>query len=136
MRADNSSHIIDAARQRSEYTRSKAIQALKSLEAAAEPVTFQSVAELAGVSRSWLYAQADLREQIQRLRETQRRTPDSPRIPTRQRSTDASLLRRLESANARIKQLSEDNKTLRERLARTLGEQRATTRQRTGRKRP
>ena len=124
MRADNSQHIIEAARRRSEYTRSKAIQALRSLDAAGKPVTFETVAKQAGVSRSWLYAQSDLRAEVERLRATHRRAPASP-IPAQQRTSDASLLRRLEAANTRIRRLTEENKQLREQLARSLGEQRA-----------
>jgi hypothetical protein len=126
MRADNSRHIVDAARRRSEYTRAKAVQALRSLDAAGEPVTFEHVAKRAAVSRSWLYAQPDLRAEIERLRAVQGRDPASP-IPARQRTSDASLLRRLEAANARIRRLTEENQQLREQLARALGEQRAAT---------
>ena len=126
MRADNSQHIVDAARRRSEYTRAKAIQALRALDAAGEPVTFETVAKRAGVSRSWLYAQPDLRAEIEHLRAAHRRAPASP-VPARQRTSDASLLRRLEAANARIRRLTEENRQLREQLARALGEQRAAT---------
>jgi hypothetical protein len=126
MRADNSHHIIDAARRRSEYTRAKAIRALRTLDNSGQPVTFEAVAAQAGVSRSWLYAQHDLRAEIERLRDTGRRAPTSP-VPARQRSSDASLLRRLEAANDRIRRLTEENNTLRERLALALGEQRATS---------
>jgi hypothetical protein len=126
MRADNSQHIVDAARRRSEYTRAKAVQALRALDLAGEPVTFETVAKRAAVSRSWLYAQPDLREEIERLRAAHRRDPGSP-VPARQRTSDASLLRRLEAANARIRRLTEENQQLREQLARALGEQRAAT---------
>ena len=68
MRADNTRHIIAAARQRRELTRAKAIQALRALDAKGAPVTFEAVAAAAGVSRSWLYAQPDIRAEIERLR--------------------------------------------------------------------
>ncbi|MCW2902087.1 MAG: transposase [Streptosporangiaceae bacterium] len=121
MRADNSQHIVEAARRRSEYTRSKAVQALRALDAAGEPVTFETVAKRARVSRSWLYAQPDLRTEIEHLRAAHRRAPASP-VPARQRTSDASLLRRLEAANTRIRRLTEENQQLREQLAGTLGE--------------
>ncbi|WP_371665054.1 DUF6262 family protein [Streptomyces sp. NBC_01241] len=113
MRADNSQHIVDAARRRSEYTRAKAVQALRSLDLAGEPVTFETVAKRAALSRSWLYAQPDLREEIERLRAAHRRDLSSP-VPGRQRTSDASLRRRLEAANARIRRLTEENQQLRE----------------------
>jgi hypothetical protein len=124
MRADNTHHIIAAARQRHELTRAKAIQALRSLDADGSPVTFEAVAQAAGVSRSWLYAQPDLRAEIDRLRAARRRAPASP-VPARQRASDASLLRRLETAQQRIQQLTEENQRLRAHLAQALGQQRS-----------
>jgi len=125
MRPDNTSHIIAAAHQRHEHTRSKAIKALRELDQAGTPITFNTVARTADVSRSWLYAQPDIRAEIQRLRDTTRRAPTPP-IPADQRSSDASLLRRLAEANQRNRQLAEENKRLRRQLAHALGDQRAT----------
>jgi hypothetical protein len=134
MRADNTRHIIVAARQRHELTRAKAIQALKTLDAEGRPVTFQAVAHAAAVSRSWLYAQSDVRAEIERLRAAHRRTPATP-VPARQRSSDTSLLRRLEAAHQRNQKLAEENRKLRDQLARALGQQRTTSPTRTARKR-
>ena len=125
MRADNTRHIIAAARQRRELTRAKAVQALRVLDADGSPVTFEAVAAAAGVSRSWLYAQPDIRAEIERLRAVSGRAPATP-LPARQRSSDASLLRRLEAASERIRRLAEENRLLRARLAQALGERRAT----------
>ena len=126
MRADNTRHVVEAARRRSQLTRSKAVQALRAMDAAGEPITFEAVAQRAQVSKSWLYAQPDLRAEIENLRATHRQAPDS-RIPARQRSSDASLRQRLEAANTRLRQLAEENRTLREQLARALGEQRSAS---------
>lgn len=126
MQADNSRHIVASAHRRAQITRSKAVQALRAMDAAGDPITFQTVARRAQVSRSWLYAQPDLRAEIERLRTMHRRDPDS-QIPTRQRSSDASLRQRLEAANTRLRQLADENRTLREQLARALGEQRSAT---------
>jgi Family of unknown function (DUF6262) len=127
MRADNSRHIIAAARRRAEHARQRATAALRRMDATGQPVTFDAVATNAGVSRSWLYTQADLRTQIERVRQRQRETPSSPPIPSRQRASGASLLRRLEAAAARIRHLESDNQQLRDALARALGEQRAAS---------
>jgi small-conductance mechanosensitive channel len=124
MQADNSRHIIIAAAQRrSQYTRARAVQALRELDAAGKPVTFDTVAKRAAVSRSWLYTQPDLRDEIERLRALHRRAPDSA-VLARQRASDASLRQRLEAANQRIRQLTEENQRLRDQLARALGAQR------------
>lgn len=123
MRADNSRHIIAAARQRRELTRAKAIRALRTLDASGAPVTFETVARAAEVSRSWLYAQPDIRAEIERLRAVHHRAPTTP-LPARQRASEASLLRRLEAASQRNKHLAAENRLLREQLALALGEAR------------
>src|SRR5436305_13940588 len=100
MHADNTAHLIIAASRRHELTRSKAIRALRGLDAAGAAVTFEIVAQTAEVSRSWLYTQPDIRAEIERLRGLGSRAPATS-VPGRQRSSDASLLRRLEAATAR-----------------------------------
>lgn len=124
MRADNTAALIAAAQQRRELTRAKAIQALRELDHAGAPVTFQAVATASAVSRSWLYSQPDIRAEIQRLRDATRRAPTPP-IPTSQRASHQSLLQRLEHANQRNRRLAEDNARLRRQLAHALGDQRA-----------
>jgi len=124
MRIDNSAHLITAARRRHEFTRSKTIQALRELDNAGDAVTFQTVANSAEVSRSWLYTQPDIRAEIERLRDLHRRAPRTA-VPADQRATEQSLLRRLETANARNRKLDQDNQRLRRQLAHALGQLRA-----------
>ena len=125
MRADNSRHVIAAAHRRAEQTRQRAIAALRRMDATGQRITFDAVSRAAGVSRSWLYAQDDLRAEIQRLRQRHPATPPPQTPPLRQRASDTSLLRRLEAATARIHHLEADNQQLRDALARALGERRA-----------
>ena len=61
MRADNSIHLITAAKQRHEYARAKALAAMHELDRAGVVLTFESVARHAGVSRSWIYTQTDIK---------------------------------------------------------------------------
>ena len=68
MRADNSHHIVAAARRRATATRRRAIAALRRMDNAGQPISFDALAREAKVSRSWLYAQPDLRAEIDRLR--------------------------------------------------------------------
>jgi hypothetical protein len=116
-----------AAQWRRERTRAEAIDALRQLDQAGDPITFEAVARTAGVSRSWLYAQSDLREEIQRLREATRRSA-RPSLPARQRASDASLLARLRVALEKNRILTEENQRLRRQLARALGDERALAR--------
>jgi Family of unknown function (DUF6262) len=126
VRANNSHHLRAAARRRALETRDRAVRTLRRLDATGRPVTIETVAREAGVSRSWLYGQADLRAEIERLRSHSRPNGSAPPVPARQRASNASLRRRLEAVNAEIRRLREENRELRERLAWTLGELRAT----------
>jgi uncharacterized protein DUF6262 len=118
--------LSQAAARRHELTRSKAIQALRELDRDGTPVTFAGVAQAAGVSRSWLYTQPDISDQIRRLREKTDGAGSAGAIPAGQRATDASLRARLTAALDRSQQLADDNARLRRQLARALGDQRSS----------
>jgi len=118
--------LAAAAARRHELTRAKAIQALRELDRAGTPVTFASIATAAGISRSWLYTQPDISDQIRRLRKNPDGAGSAGAIPAGQRATDASLRARLTAAVGRNKQLAHENARLRRQLARALGDQRST----------
>ena len=117
--------LSEAAARRHELTRARAVQALRELDRAGTPVTFAGVGRAAGVSRSWLYTQTDISNQIRRLRRKTDGAGSAGAIPVGQRSTDASLRARLTTALDRNKQLADENARLRRQLARALGDQRS-----------
>lgn len=119
----NISAIVTDARRRRELTRAKAIRALRELDHTGVPITFEIVARTAGVSRSWLYAQADIRTEVQRLRAATHRDPSVP-IPANQRASEISTQARLNAALQRNRTLADDNQRLRRQLAQALGERR------------
>ncbi|MEV6059918.1 DUF6262 family protein [Nocardia asteroides] len=123
MRADNSSHLTTAARRRHEHTRAKAIAALHDLDRIGAVITFATLADHAGVSRSWLYKQTDIKDEIRRLRARDHR--ERPQAPTRPGASEESWQRRLELAHHRIKELTEEIKALRTQLALTHGHRRS-----------
>lgn len=125
MRADNSHHVIAAAHRRAKQTRQRALTALRRMNTTGQRITFDSVAREARVSRSWLYAEEDLRAEIERLRRPRSTAASTPTPPLQQRASEPSLLRRLEAATTRIRTLEADNQQLRDALARALGEHRA-----------
>ncbi|WP_246144775.1 DUF6262 family protein [Actinacidiphila oryziradicis] len=90
---------------------------------AGEPVTAALVAQRAGVSRSWIYSQPELRDQIQQLRSL-RADADTVRN-TVTRASDDSLRQRLVLAHERISRLREENQQLRDALAHAHGQLRA-----------
>lgn len=121
MRADNSQHLLAAAQQRAAQARERAERALEEFHRDGRPASVAGLARAAGVSRSWIYTQPDLLQQLQRHNQTARK----PRIGPAQRASDASLHRRLELAHQRIRQLADDNQRLRDQLARAHGALRA-----------
>jgi hypothetical protein len=121
---DHHAPLAIAAARRHELTRARAIQALRELDRAGAPVTFAAVATAAGISRSWLYTQPGIRDQIQRLRDTTAKTSTAA-VPASQRATDASLRSQLAAALERNRALAGENTRLRRQLARALGDQRS-----------
>jgi len=125
MPPDTPAQLAAAAARRHELTRARAIQALRELDRTGTPVTFTAIATAAGISRSWLYTQPDIRGQIEQLRQATQNQP-GPAIPAAQRATDASLRARLTTALERNRALADENARLRRQLAHALGGQRAT----------
>jgi hypothetical protein len=100
----------------------RAERGLRDLDAEGAPISFQSVARRAGVSRQWLYTQPALRSEIERLRD--RAPAQTNAVPARQRATEASLRQRLEMLRAENQRLREDNQNLKAELALAYGKQR------------
>ena len=87
-----------------------------------KPVNFGSVSRAAGVSRAWLYRQADVRESIGRLRSSGLLVPPAAAA---QRASLSSLRQRLDTTRGEISRLRAENSALRAQLARQLGAHRA-----------
>jgi hypothetical protein len=105
MRADNRDALIGAARRRSHDARRRTLAAVATLSATGAHVTPTSVARQAGVSRQWLYTFDDALEAIRAAA----RITLSSAVPSAERSSVASLQRRLEA-------LTDDNQRLRKRV--------------------
>ena len=90
MRPDNTAPIIAAARHRHELTRARAIQAIRELDHAGSLVTFAGVAGQAGISRSWLYSQPDIRILSPTSAPRSRASGTPPAGPAQRRSQPAS----------------------------------------------
>jgi hypothetical protein len=123
MRRDNSHHLLAAAQRRRADTLERARQALQELGEAGQRRTVTQIAAHAGVSRSWLYAQPELRDQLRRLA-TISETPE-PAFARVERGSDASLRQRLTLAHQRIGELDDENRQLRNQIALLHGQLRA-----------
>jgi len=109
--------MVAAAHRRHEETRRKAIDALRRLDADGEPVSFVAVARTAAISRAWLYRDADIRAEIERLRDLHL-SPARPRVPFAERASASSLRQELGALRTREAELRNENRLLREALAR------------------
>ena len=121
-RPDNSHHLQRAALERHDLAVKRARTAITDLDRAGTPITFTAIASAAGVSRSWLYTETDIRDAINRLRPTTAST--RPPMPAAQRATTDSLRARLDAARDEIRHLRAENANMHAQLARTLGDRR------------
>ena len=123
MRCDNSHHLVAAAQRRRADTLERARQALQELDETRQRHTITQIAARAGVSRSWLYAQPELRDQLHQLT-AMSETAEAASTQI-ERGSDASLRQRLTLAHERIRELDDDNRRLRNQIAHLHGELRA-----------
>jgi len=120
-RVDNTAHLRRAAAARHDDAVDRSREAIRTASRLGHPVSFAAIATAAAVSRSWLYAQPDLRTAITDLRH---RPATGRPIARTERATDDSLHQRLDAARIEITRLRADNATLRDQLERSLGAQR------------
>lgn len=122
---DRVQRLREAAQARHDATMKRAEDAVRRLANRSDTVTFRRVADAAGVSRSWLYQQPELRAQIDQLRD---RPANSTRaaVPAAEQATADSLRQLVHTYRAEITRLRAENQKLREQLARRLGAERAT----------
>jgi hypothetical protein len=123
----NTSGLVAAAERRSESARERVRRAIAHLQRDGLPITFQSVAREAGVSRQFLYAVDALRDEIERLRAAHLESAGT--VPPTQRASDASLKARNQTLLDENRRLREEVAGLREELAGAWGELRALQRQ-------
>ncbi len=122
---DRVEQLRRAAQARHDTTLARATRALQALAQQAEPITIARLARTADVSRSWLYRQPQLRNEIERLRHSPR--PATPTAQPTQKATADSLRQQLHIHRQEIARLQAENRTLKDQLARQLGTDRAAS---------
>jgi hypothetical protein len=94
---EQTQRLAEAAAQRTIDAERRVRTALRELDRQGAAISFVSVAQRARVSRAFLYANADLRGEIEALRQ-QSQDGNPPRLPVRERASDASIRARLRAA--------------------------------------
>ena len=118
-RADNSAYLAQANARRRQAALAGPRPGTPSSSSSARgtAINYTAVARTAGVSRAWLYRQNQIRDLISQLR--QQHAPAAG-LAAQHASTD-SLRQRLDTARAEIARLRNENRSLREQIARQLG---------------
>lgn len=127
----NSAGLLQYARHKQEDTRRRVDQALQEVVSRQEPASFHRIAALAGVSRSYLYSEPDIRSRIEALRQREDLHPANmdarqTRSHASQRS-DAGKDVLLVAKERRIHALEAENRRLKEELRVALGKLYAQT---------
>ncbi|MET3657045.1 hypothetical protein ABIC55_002132 [Sporosarcina psychrophila] len=68
-RKSNTTAIIQLSKEKSEKTRIKVENTISEMTLKKEKINFNSVAQKANVSKSWLYKQKDIRTRVETLRD-------------------------------------------------------------------
>lgn len=107
-----------SAQSRHQQTMQQAEEGLRQLLQQGRPVNFNTVAEAANVSTSWLYQHPEWRERIEHLRKQQRgRTAPSEKTKASSASKDAMIA----ALRQRIQKLERENGDLKRQVEVTYG---------------
>ncbi|MBW4460122.1 MAG: hypothetical protein KME47_07785 [Nodosilinea sp. WJT8-NPBG4] len=100
-----------SAQQKHQEALEKVEKGIQSLIKDKRPINFNAVAEASGVSKAWLYKEADIKDRIEQLRAQSSGSKRQP--PANQRASDASKDALLKTMRERIKRLEAENNDLR-----------------------
>ena len=99
------------AHRKAEVTQRKAEAALALLLKEQRPITFNAVAETAGISTAWLYAHETIKERIIHLR-TQHIPRFQVKVPVRERASSASQTAMIAALRKRVQEQAAEIETL------------------------
>ena len=111
-RKSNTTAIVQLAKDKSEKTRIRVEKTISEMALKKEKINFNSVAQKANVSKSWLYKQKDIRNRVETLRGMQ----ISELVPRKQSKSPRSEDVLIKTLKNRIKALEEENKQLKDQV--------------------
>ena len=113
--ARNVNGLRTAAQRKAELTQRKAEAALALLLKEQRPITFNAVAETAGISTAWLYGNEAIKQRIMHLR-AQRTPATQVKISPREQASSASKDAMIAALQKRVREQAEEIKELRKQL--------------------
>lgn len=117
----NTAGLVAHAHQRKEEKRKRVDEAITRLLRDHQTVNFNTVAKAAGVSKTYLYSQPQLRDRIEALRQQEREQTVRKRVARPTGKTDAGKDVVILAKEHRIKELEEENRMLKQQLNAALG---------------
>lgn len=115
----NTEGLINHAHRKSQKTAEKVDEAIQRLVKNKEKINFNSVSEESGVSKAYLYTHPDIRNRIETLRKQQDGLPSPKQV--KREMTDASKDVVIAAKNKRIRELEQENKSLKQELQKLRG---------------
>lgn len=112
--ADNTKGLKEYAKQRSQMALEKVDKAIRELSLTEQKINFNSVAQLSGVSKTFLYNNQEIKKRIEELRDKQVSKTINQRAKYDKTSKSKDII--IMAKDKKIKELEEENKKLKEQL--------------------
>ena len=112
--AGNTKGLNEYAKQKTQLTLEKVDKAIRELSLGEQKINFNSVSNLSGVSKTFLYNNAEIKKRIEELRDKQTEKVIKQRL--KYDKTDKSKDIIIMAKDKKIKELQEENRKLKEQL--------------------
>lgn len=112
--ADNTKGLKEYAKQRSQMALEKVDKAIRELSLTEQKINFNSVSQLSGVSKTFLYNNQEIKRRIEELRDKQVSKTINQRAKYDKTSKSKDII--IMAKDKKIKELEEENKKLKEQL--------------------
>lgn len=109
----NTAGLKENAEMKRQATLAKAETAIQRLIGENQPITFDGVAQAAGISRAWLYKEPEMRARLLSLRS---QNQPRPSVPTVQRATDASKDAMLYALREQVRKYRKENEEVKRQI--------------------
>lgn len=112
--ADNTKGLKEYAKQRSQIALEKVDKAIRELSLTEQKINFNSVSQISGVSKTFLYNNQEIKKRIEELRDKQVSKTINQRAKYDKTSKAKDII--IMAKDKKIKELEEENKKLKEQL--------------------
>lgn len=112
--ADNTKGLKEYAKKRSQMALEKVDKAIRELSLTEQKINFNSVSQLSGVSKTFLYNNQEIKKRIEELRDKQVSKTINQRAKYDKTSKAKDII--IMAKDKKIKELEEENKKLKEQL--------------------